>query len=97
MKKAPVDVLEGGLAHELSHIIIEKRTNENPKWRDFLAYRISKKYKALDERNTDVEVILRGYGPKLLSFLEYAEKLGFPHYKEDGLSIRELQKILGAR
>ena len=48
----------------------------------------------MDERNIDLQVILRGYGPQLLSFLRYSEEKGFPHYKEDGLSIRELSLLL---
>jgi hypothetical protein len=59
-----------------------------------LAYRISKRYKTLDERNTDLEVILRGFGKDLLVFLEFSEKEGYPHYKEDGLSIRELKILI---
>ena len=91
---APQQVLKGGFAHEFSHMLVEKRSTKRTISRDMLAYRMSKRYKTLDERNTDLEVILRGYGKDLLVFLEYAEKKGYPHYKEDGLSIRELKILL---
>ena len=94
MKDAPKDVMEGGFAHELSHILTDKEQGKALSLRDGLAYRISKRYKTLDERNTDLQVIIRGYGPQLLAFLEYSEKEGFPHYKEDGLSTREVKSIL---
>ena len=97
MKKAPKDIVLGGFAHELAHILTDKRQSQVLKLIDSLAYKISKRYKTLDERNTDLQVIIRGYGPQLLAFLEYSEEKGFPHYKEDGLSIREVKAILYAR
>jgi hypothetical protein len=88
MRKASVMVIEGGLAHEFAHIIddIDKSKNID-------LGRISKKYRIYQERNTDLTVILRGYGKQLLKFLYYVEKLGFPRYKEDGLSIVEIEKL----
>ncbi len=94
LKEAPEDVLIGGLAHELSHILTDMFLEKKLRLRDKLAYRISKRYKTLDERNTDLQVILRGFANELLSFLEYAENKGFPHYQEDGLSIREVDVLL---
>ena len=54
----------------------------------------SKRYKILDERNTDLEVILRGFAKELLAFLECSEKSGYPLFKEDGLSIREVRALI---
>ena len=87
-------VIIGGLAHEFSHILVEKTSNARVISRDILAYRLSKRYKTLDERNTDLEVLLRGFGKDLLVFLEFSEKEGYPHYKEDGLSIREVKILI---
>jgi len=95
LKTAPDDVLIGGFAHEFSHIISDKSLVKKLISRDKLAYNISPRYKTLDERNTDIEVLLRGFGNELLSFLEYSEKNEYPHYKEDGLSIREVKTLLG--
>ncbi|MBW2990535.1 hypothetical protein KY348_02400 [Candidatus Woesearchaeota archaeon] len=94
LENAPVEVKEGGLAHELAHVSKDRDKRLISKLRDRFASFISKRYKTLDERNTDLEVIIRGYGPQLLSFLEYSEKKGFPHYKEDGLAIREVKSLL---
>jgi hypothetical protein len=90
LRDAPRRVIEGGVAHELSHILTDRDAGTE----DTEAYRLSKRYRILDERNTDVLTILRGYGPQLLAFLEYSEKKEFPRYKEDGLSMREIRKIL---
>jgi hypothetical protein len=94
LKNAPRDVLEGGIAHDLCHVVSEKEQGRFESWLDGVLYRNFKRYMRLDERNTDVEAVLRGYGQQLLTFLEYAEKEGHPRYREDGLSIIELQKLL---
>ncbi len=94
LENAPEKVIEGGMAHELSHILTDKKESKNLTFRDKLAYKLSEKYRTLDERNTDLLVIIRGFGNQLLTFLKYAEEKGFPHYKEDGLSIREIEALL---
>ncbi len=94
LMNAPKQVLIGGFAHELSHMLVDKNCKDHTISRDRFAYKISKRYKTLDERNTDLEVILRGFGKDLLVFLEYSEKEGYPHYKEDGLSIREVKILI---
>jgi hypothetical protein len=94
LKKAPKGVLEGGFAHECGHLIDELRLPKNTLKCDGNLYKKFKRYKILDERNTDLEVILRGYGKQLLAFKEYAEHLGYPYFKEDGLSIREVKKLI---
>lgn len=96
MKNAPIDVMEGGFAHELSHILTDLGEARSSKRRDRWARIISKRYRTLDERNTDLQVIIRGFGSQLLAFLEYSQEKGFDHYKEDGLSIREVRAILSA-
>lgn len=94
LKDAPENVIEGGIAHELSHILTDKKEDKSLTLQDKFAYKLSKRYRALDERNTDLIVILRGFGNQLLNFLKYAEEKGFPHYNEDGLSIREIEALL---
>ncbi len=96
LNDAPKEVIEGGIAHELSHILIEKLQKEKGIL-DRIAYRISPQYRILDERNTDLLVVLRGYGSHLLSFLKYSEERGYQHYKEDGLSIREIKQIMSLK
>lgn len=95
LKNVSEAIVEGGIAHELSHILID-RSQKEKSILDRIAYSISPNYRVLDERNTDLLTIIRGFGPQLLSFLKYSEKEGYPHYKEDGLSIREMEQILSS-
>jgi len=97
VQDAPVEVLEGGLAHELSHIAVDRNESLFRNFRHSIAYRISPRYKRLVERDTDMQTIMRGYGRQLIVFLQYCEAKGYPHYREDGLSIREVQQVLNAR
>ena len=97
VQDAPVEVLEGGLAHELSHLAEDRKESSFRRFRDSIAYRISPRYKRLVERDTDVETIMRGYGRQLIVFLQYCEGKGCPHYREDGLSIREVQQVVNYR
>ena len=94
LQDAPQEVLEGGLAHEFAHLVVRKDENSSPKTMNWIAYRFCPRYRILNERNTDLEVIMRGYGHQLLAFLEYAECQGFPYYREDGLSAREIGRLL---
>ena len=94
LMNASPQVIVGGFAHEFSHVLLEITSHERVISRDIFAYRLSKRYRTLDERNTDLEVILRGFGKDLLVFLEFSEKEGYPHYKEDGLSIREVKILI---
>ncbi|TSE04403.1 MULTISPECIES: hypothetical protein [Aquimarina] len=94
LKKANEAIIVGGIAHELCHILADLKVG---KWQillDRVAYRIFKRYRTLDERNTDLQAIIRGYGSSVLLFMKYSENKGYNYYKEDGLSIREIEAIL---
>lgn len=88
------NIIAGGVAHELAHIVAQKQMGRRLSIRDKIAYRVSKRYKTLDERNTDLDVILRGYASELFDFLNFAKESGLDHWKEDGLSIREVERLL---
>lgn len=92
--KGSKDELIGGLVHELCHIVSDKKMSRISSLKDRILYKASKRYKTLDERNTDLDVLVRGYSFQLLKFLEFSQKKGFDHYKEDGLSIREVKAII---
>jgi hypothetical protein len=94
LRNASVDVLKGGIAHECGHIVFEKSKVNKTFSIDMFAYRLSSRYRILDERNTDLEVILRGFGNELLLFLQHSVHLGLDHYREDGLSIREIEILI---
>jgi hypothetical protein len=97
LRKAPREVLIGGIAHECGHIVTDQSMGRRLFSGDVFAYRLSKRYKTLDERNTDLEIILRGFGKELLRFLKHSQELRLDHYREDGLAIRELEMLFGIR
>ena len=92
LKDAPEDVLRGGIAHELAHISHEK-VNRLGIFDSFL-YKHSERFRLLDERNTDLEVIFRGFGTDLLKFLEFRDTLGYSDADYEGLNKREIRQLL---
>ncbi|MBN1377438.1 hypothetical protein JW949_03870 [Candidatus Woesearchaeota archaeon] len=94
LKDTSANVIMGGVAHELAHLVTERNLSKYSSKKDGLHYKRSKRYKTLDERDTDLRAILRGYGPHLLEFMKYSKEKGFPYYKKDGLSINEIKTLL---
>lgn len=89
---ASVDVLRGGIAHELAHISHEKLNKLG--FVDSFLYKHSERFRILDERNTDLEVIFRGFGADLLQFLDYREMLGYSMDDYEGLTRREVKSLM---
>lgn len=90
MASAPRRVLVGGLAHELCHFILNKKETV---WQA-LKYKLSKSYRIIVERNTDLETIKRGFGPQLLALARYNETQNDGYDAESGLSAAELENLL---
>jgi len=94
MKKAPVDILEASIAHELAHILKEIKIGLINSWLDGILYYISKSYRIFDERDTDFTVVVRGYGKHLLTLYEYRKTLQLKDYDDNGLLQNEIEKLL---
>jgi hypothetical protein len=94
LRRAPRRVLEGGIAHELSHIVHDSRLGPYQRDLAFQRYARSAAYRMRDERNTELRQIDRGYGPQLLSFVSYAKTLGFRFTREHGLLRAEIASRL---
>ncbi len=93
LQGAPRNVLEGGLAHELSHIL---RDSAKSPWQRKLAWRryaASRAYRIGDERATDLLAIERGYGRQLMALMVYARGLGYTSCREHGLLLAEVSKL----
>ncbi|MBI4173397.1 MAG: hypothetical protein HY519_01630 [Candidatus Aenigmarchaeota archaeon] len=97
LKRAPASVKKGGIAHELAHIAHERLMDEKVSDMDRQAYRRSKRYRTLDERNTDLEVILRGYGKQLLEFMRYVKAKGYAYDIDHGLALKEVRLLISRR
>ena len=94
LKGVHIDILKGGIAHDLVHILSDKEQDKSASTLDFYLYGNWERYRILDERNTDLGTIIRGYGEELLLLMKYTENNGHPYIKDDGLSIREIEIIL---
>lgn len=94
LKKAPFDVLKGGMVHEIAHIAREYNRFWLPYSLDLFLYNNFPKYQTWDERKTDLLVVNQGYGPQLISFMKYANKRYKKYTKDDGLTIKEIKQIL---
>ncbi len=93
LKEASPEAIEGAIARELSDIVhdIKGRTNGIL---EAISRAISNQYETLEERNIDLDVIIRGYGKQLLAFLEFIEIQDSGHESTNGLSAKEVRKIL---
>jgi hypothetical protein len=92
MENCPIIAFKGGLGHELSHIAREKSATKAQE----RLYKQCKEYRALEERETDLETIIRGYGRELLEFSRFADKIR-PYKKEYGLSAGEIEILLNLK
>lgn len=93
LKEAPEMAIQGGIAHELVHIFDDRCMDMFTFKLDELSRKLFEHYSEIDERNTDLGAILKGYGPHLLALAEFADKLA-PGRADCGLSAEELRKIL---
>lgn len=85
--KFPVDAFKGCLAHEFAHISIIKRLS--------LFEKVTYFFGILDkERSVDLLVLEKGLGNELLAFHNFHEKKFRKYNKKDGLTRKEIEKIL---
>ncbi len=94
LRKKKTEIIIGGLAHELSHISKEIKMNLIVSSIDGFLYNKFDWYEKLDERNTDLLAVSRGFGKELLEFLKYADSKRKKYRSEDGLTVKVLEFIL---
>ena len=94
MRRSSLDVLEGGIAHELAHVA---RDYNMPWFAHEIAISLYMNwswYATRDELQTDLFVVARGYGQKLLKFKKFAkQRMG---EIKNGLTIEELERMLAS-
>jgi len=81
-------IVIGGIAHELCHIARDKKKG----FFDSFLYKHNKYYRYMDERQTDLDVVLRGYGKNLMAFLKFRETQTLS-YENEGITLIELEKL----
>jgi len=88
---------EGGIAHELSHVVAEKTRSERTLAKSYRLYHTFKTFRDLEERSIDLDVILRGFGLGLAELFEYAKRANIPYAEDMGLSSEEIRALLRLR
>ena len=97
LRGAPTRALEGGIAHELAHIVHDSRLGRRQRELALARYARSAAYRMRDERSTDMRQIERGYGPELLAFLSFARTLRIRFTRAHGLVLSEISARLRLR
>src|SRR5689334_2983806 len=94
LSDAPRVAVEGGIAHELAHILRDCRLG--PQQRDLAwdRFAASRTYRIKEERATDERAIERGYGRHLLALARFAKRQGITFGAESGLLAREVAALV---
>ncbi len=87
LKKCSDEIIIGCFAHELSHILKDSLF-------DTIKMAHNEKYLIERERENDLEVIRRGFGSELLKFIQYHNSKYKNYKKEDGLTEKEIKKLI---
>jgi len=97
LRDAPPRMKEGGIAHELSHVVAEKTRGKRTVAKSYQLYHTFKIFRDLEERSIDLDVILRGFGLGLAELFEYAKRDNIPYADDLGLSSEEIRALLRLR
>lgn len=92
LRAAPVGAVEGGLAHELAHIVRDSRLSPFARDLAFDRFAGSRTYRIKEERATDRRAIGRGYGPELMALVRWARSQGIRFDGESGLRGSEIAR-----
>ena len=95
--KASKSAKKGAIAHALARVVEEMSMSKKEEVLDRALYIISRKYRILEERNTDLSVITRGFGKELLDLDEYLEKRGYDFGSDSGISTYEMRRIFSRK
>ena len=95
-RTAPRRVLEGGLAHELAHIVRDRRFGPFQRSLAYARYGLLPSFRVRDEQDTDREAIRRGYGRQLLALMLWARARGYTSGREHGLLLDQVTRLVKA-
>lgn len=94
LSDAPLNVMIGGFCHEMSHMSEDIRFGKRKSNYIDNIYRTYSSFRTYRERDTDLDVILRGFGKYLLACEKHLIKLGREHTKESGLTTEEIKTLV---
>ena len=96
LETAEQGIIVGGIAHELCHILWECSVTKYYERHDSRLYKKHFLHRQRDEKYTDLETILRGYGPELLLVMKHYQDYPTKDYaagKYCGLTYSDLIKL----
>lgn len=88
----PLSVTEGVLAHELAHIVRDRKLSRVARVKDRIRYATSQRYQDKDEEKTTKEAIRRGCGPAVLRFAEYEQK--YYEWDDDPMTPKRIRALI---
>lgn len=91
-KRAPIDVVVGGMAHEFAHGLHVMDHNWVESWMDYFKYRFSKRHYEVQEIAADMAVLERGLAPQLIAFVNWTTNKG--HSPDLYVSLDEMERFL---
>ena len=94
IKRHPPIIVVGGIAHELCHIVSDLNMSKYMSEKDEELYKRNPQYRKLDERNTDLQTILRGYGKELYALNSLRRIKGMAN---GGLTPKEIEQLIRKR
>lgn len=92
LKKTGEQVVKGGFAHELGHIVKDIKQTRKEANMDVRRYRCSRTYFIKDEICTDLEAINRGFGNEVLEFQIFRETEN--NYNGYGITSEQIKYII---
>lgn len=93
-KKMTSNQIKGVLSHELSHIIYDKKRGLLITYFGNIFYRFNSKSLTKEERKVDKIAIEHGCAKYLIDFYTYHDKKYKKYKKKDGLTKKEIRKII---
>ena len=90
LERSKRSVVRGITSHELSHVLKDRKLNKSA-WRKYKRLYKTRLYRELKEKDTDLDVIIRGHGEDLLSYKMFEVSTG---HEVTGLSVYETKKLI---
>ena len=84
----------GCIAHELCHLEFDIQLSPAARIANDKRYADSPEYRTQHEREVDLAVIEKGYGPELLSLQSYHDGIYESYGQPDGLTQEETRRLI---
>jgi hypothetical protein len=94
LEQMPQEALVGCIVHELCHVEYDVALSGSDRVANDVRYAASAEYRSAHEREIDMAVIEKGYGPELLALQSYHDLHYEAYESSDGLTQQETRKLM---